>query len=76
MSVYISEGIGESVERSAGVLALRAAELRLALRFEARTRERLEADLRRVGARLSEREPRSRAGWPWRAGSQRLVGPD
>jgi hypothetical protein len=33
--------------------ALRAAELRLALPFEARTRERLEADLRRVRARLN-----------------------
>jgi hypothetical protein len=33
--------------------ALRAAELRLALPFEAPTRERLEADLRRVRARLN-----------------------
>jgi hypothetical protein len=33
--------------------ALRAAELRLALPFEAPVRERLEADLRRVRARLS-----------------------
>jgi hypothetical protein len=33
--------------------ALRAAELRLALPFDAATRERLEADLRRVRARLN-----------------------
>jgi len=36
-----------------GACSLRAAELRLALPFEAHARERLEADLRRVRARLN-----------------------
>jgi hypothetical protein len=46
--------IGERAERLGHVAwALRSAELRLALPFEGRTRERLEADLRRVRARLN-----------------------
>jgi hypothetical protein len=46
--------IGERAERLHHVAwALRAAELRLALPFEGTTRERLEADLRRVRARLN-----------------------
>jgi hypothetical protein len=46
--------IGERAERLGHVAwALRAAELRLALPFEGSTRERLEADLRRVRARLN-----------------------
>lgn len=46
--------IGERAERLGHVAwALRAAELRLALPFEGKTRERLEADLRRIRARLN-----------------------
>jgi hypothetical protein len=46
--------IGERAERVGHVAwALRAAELRLALPFEGNTRERLEADLRRLRARLN-----------------------
>jgi hypothetical protein len=46
--------IGERAERLGHIAwALRAAELRLALPFEGKTRERLEADLRRVRARLN-----------------------
>jgi hypothetical protein len=46
--------IGERAERPGHVAwALRAAELRLALPFETGTRERLEAELRRVRARLN-----------------------
>ena len=46
--------IGERAERLGHIAwALRAAELRLALPFEGDTRERLEADLRRVRARLN-----------------------
>jgi hypothetical protein len=46
--------IGERAERLGHIAwALRAAELRLALPFEGSTRERLEADLRRVRARLN-----------------------
>jgi hypothetical protein len=46
--------IGERAERLGHLVwALRAAELRLALPFEAGTRERLEADLRRVRSRLN-----------------------
>lgn len=46
--------IGERAERLGQVAwALRAAELRLALPFEGKTRERLEADLRRARARLN-----------------------
>ena len=46
--------IGERAERVGHVAwALRAAELRLALPFDGGTRERLEADLRRVRARLN-----------------------
>jgi hypothetical protein len=46
--------IGERAERLGHVAwALRAAELRLALPFEGNTRQRLEADLRRVRARLN-----------------------
>ena len=46
--------IGERAERLGHVAwALRAAELRLALPFEGHTRERLEADLRRMRARLN-----------------------
>jgi hypothetical protein len=46
--------IGERADRLGHVAwALRAAELRLALPFEGSTRERLEADLRRVRARLN-----------------------
>ena len=54
VSARILNRIGERAERVGQVCwALRAAELRLALPFEAPTRERLEADLRRVRARLN-----------------------
>ena len=54
VSARILNRIGERAERVGQVCwALRAAELRLALPFDARTRERLEADLRRVRARLN-----------------------
>jgi hypothetical protein len=54
LAARILNRIGERAERVGQVCwALRAAELRLALPFEAPVRERLEADLRRVRARLS-----------------------
>ena len=54
VSARILNRIDERAERVGQVCwALRAAELRLALPFEAPTRERLEADLRRVRARLN-----------------------
>jgi Transglutaminase-like superfamily len=54
VAARILNRIGERAERVGHVCwALRAAELRLALPFEAATRERLEADLRRVRARLN-----------------------
>ena len=54
LAARILNRIGERAERVGHVCwALRAAELRLALPFEAATRERLEADLRRVRARLN-----------------------
>ena len=54
VAARILNRIGERAERVGQVCwALRAAELRLALPFEAPTRERLEADLRRVRARLN-----------------------
>jgi hypothetical protein len=54
VAARILNRIGERAERVGQVCwALRAAELRLALPFEAATRERLEADLRRVRARLN-----------------------
>ena len=54
MAARILNRIGERAERVGQVCwALRAAELRLALPFEAPARERLEADLRRVRARLN-----------------------
>ena len=54
LAARILNRIGERAERVGHLgWALRAAELRLALRFEAPTRERLEADLRRVRARLN-----------------------
>jgi hypothetical protein len=54
VAARILNRIGERAERVGHVCwALRAAELRLALPFEAPTRERLEADLRRVRARLN-----------------------
>jgi hypothetical protein len=54
LAARILNRIGERAERVGHVgWALRAAELRLALPFEAPTRERLEADLRRVRARLN-----------------------
>lgn len=54
VAARILNRIGERAERVGQVCwALRAAELRLALPFEAPTRERLEADLRRIRARLN-----------------------
>jgi hypothetical protein len=54
VAARILNRIGERAERVGQVCwALRAAELRLALPFEAPARERLEADLRRVRARLN-----------------------
>jgi Transglutaminase-like superfamily len=54
VAARILNRIGERAERLNHVAwALRAAELRLALPFEGSTRERLEADLRRVRARLN-----------------------
>ena len=54
VAARILNRIGERAERVGQVCwALRAAELRLALPFEAPVRERLEADLRRIRARLN-----------------------
>jgi hypothetical protein len=54
LAARILNRIGERAERVGHVCwALRAAELRLALPFDAPARERLEADLRRVRARLN-----------------------
>jgi len=54
VAARILNRIGERAERVGHVCwALRAAELRLALPFEAQTRERLAAELRRVRARLN-----------------------
>jgi hypothetical protein len=54
VAARILNRIGERAERAGQLCwALRAAELRLALPFDAATRERLEADLRRVRARLN-----------------------
>jgi len=54
VAARILNRIGERAERLGHLCwALRAAELRLALPFEAPTRERLEADLRRIRARLN-----------------------
>ena len=54
VAARILNRIGERAERLGHLCwALRAAELRLALPFEAPTRERLEADLRRLRARLN-----------------------
>ena len=54
VAARILNRIGERAERVGQVCwALRAAELRLALPFEEPTRERLEADLRRIRARLN-----------------------
>jgi hypothetical protein len=54
VSARILNRIGERAERVGHIAwALRAAELRLALPFESSARERLEADLRRVRARLN-----------------------
>jgi hypothetical protein len=54
VAARILNRIGERAERVGHLCwALRAAELRLALPFEAPTRERLEADLRRLRARLN-----------------------
>jgi hypothetical protein len=54
LAARILNRIGERAERVGQVCwALRAAELRLALPFEGPVRERLEADLRRVRARLN-----------------------
>ena len=54
VAARILNRIGERAERVGQLCwALRAAELRLVLPFEAQTRERLEADLRRVRARLN-----------------------
>jgi Transglutaminase-like superfamily len=54
VSARILNRIGERAERVGHVAwALRAAELRLALPFEDSARERLEAELRRVRARLN-----------------------
>ena len=54
VAARILNRIGERAERVGHLCwALRAAELRLALPFEAPTRERLEADLRRIRARLN-----------------------
>lgn len=54
VAARILNRIGERAERVGQLCwALRAAELRLALPFDAPTRERLEADLRRVRARMN-----------------------
>jgi hypothetical protein len=54
LAARILNRIGERAEHVGQLCwALRAAELRLALPFDAPTRERLEADLRRVRARLN-----------------------
>ena len=54
LAARILNRIGERAERVGQLCwALRAAELRLALPFDAPTRERLEADVRRVRARLN-----------------------
>ena len=54
VAARILNPIGERAERLGHLCwALRAAELRLALPFEGPTRERLEADLRRIRARLN-----------------------
>ena len=54
VAARILNRIGERAERVGHLCwALRAAELRVALPFEAPTRERLEADLRRLRARLN-----------------------
>jgi hypothetical protein len=54
LAARILNRIGERAERVGQVCwALRAAELRLALPFKAPVRERLEADVRRVRARLN-----------------------
>ncbi len=54
VAARILNRIGERAERVGHVTwALRAAELRLALPFDGPTRERLEADLRRVRAKLN-----------------------
>jgi hypothetical protein len=54
VAARILNRIGERAERVGHLCwALRAAELRLALPFEAPTRDRLEADLRRIRARLN-----------------------
>ena len=54
LAARILNRIGERAERVGQLCwALRAAELRLALPFDAPTRERLEADLRRVRARMN-----------------------
>ena len=54
VAARILNRIGERGDRVGHVVwSLRAAELRLALPFESSTRERLEADLRRVRARLN-----------------------
>jgi hypothetical protein len=56
VAARILNRIGERAERVGHVCwALRAAELRLALPFEAPTRERLQDDVRRVRARLNQR---------------------
>jgi hypothetical protein len=54
LAARILNRIGERAERVGQLCwALRAAELRLALPFDAPTRERLQADVRRVRARLN-----------------------
>jgi hypothetical protein len=54
VAARILNRIGERAERVGQLCwALRAAELRLALPFDGPTRERLEADLRRVRARMN-----------------------
>ena len=54
VAARILNRIGDRAERVGQLCwALRAAELRLVLPFDAPTRERLEADLRRVRARLN-----------------------
>jgi hypothetical protein len=54
VAARILNRIGERAERVGHVgWALRAAELRLALPFEAQTRERLVAELRRIRAGLN-----------------------
>jgi hypothetical protein len=84
VAARILNRIGERAERVGNVAwALRAAQLRLALPFDGAARERLEADLRRMSARLNEiagAEPARRPFYhrdpcSWPTGSGRISPP-